>query len=81
MNSLLLKNRPKDLTEEEFKAMWANSSYTLEALYNTIKDLTPKETIGGGDFDIPNHYAKLVWQQAQREFAQRILDFFPNSSK
>ena len=80
MQAILLKNRPKDLSEEKFKEMWANSSYTLEALFNTIKELSPKETIKGGDFDTPNHYAKLVWQQAQREFAQKILDLFPNNT-
>ena len=81
MQAILLKNRPKDLSEEKFKEMWSNSGYTLEALFNTIKDLTPADTIKGSDFDTPNHYAKMVWQQAQREFSQKILDLFPENAK
>ena len=61
--------------------MWENSSYVLESLFKTIKDLTPSETIKGNDFDIPNHYEKLVWQMAQRELAQKILDLFPSKIK
>ena len=81
MQTILLKNKPKDISEEKFKEMWENSSYVLESLLKTIKDLTPSETIKGSDFDIPNHYEKLVWQMAQRELAQKILDLFPSKIK
>lgn len=36
MNKLLLNNKPKDSSNEEFIKAWNNSSYTLEALYNTL---------------------------------------------
>ena len=81
MNSLLLKNRPKDLDEKKFKEMWENSAYTLDALFNTIKELTPNEAIKGEDFDTPNHYAKLMWQLGQRDIIKKILDLFPASCK
>lgn len=81
MNSNLLKNRPKDLDEQKFKEMWENSGYTLGALYKTIKDLNPVESIKGTDFDIPNHYAKMVYQQAQKDLINKVLELFPSSCK
>ena len=81
MNSILLANRPKDLDEQKFKDMWENSGYTLSALYKTIKDLAPTEMVKNSDFDVPNHYAKLMWQVGQRDFMTKILDLFPDSCK
>ena len=81
MNSNLLKNRPKDLDEQKFREMWENSGYTLSALYKTIKELTPTEAIKGVDFDIPNHYAKMVWQQGQKDLIIKVLELFPDSCK
>lgn len=81
MNSLLIANRPKDLDELQFKAMWNNSGHTLEALYKTIKGLSPTETIKGNDFDTPNHHAKLVWQLGQKDLIIKILELFPESCK
>jgi len=77
LNLQLLKNRPSDLDEEKFKEMWANSGYTLSALYKTIKQLSPPEAIKGNDFDSPNHYAKLVWEAGQRDILKKVLDLFP----
>ncbi len=81
MQAILLKNRPKDLDEKKFKEMWENSSYTLEALFKTIKELAPEVSIKGNDFDTPNHHAKLVWQLGQKDLADRILDLFPAGCK
>lgn len=81
MQAILLKNRPKDLDEQKFKEMWENSGYTLDALYKTIKDLNPVESVKSSDFDTPNHYAKLIWQHAQKDLINKVLDFFPSSCK
>ena len=39
MNKILLNNKPKDSSNEEFIKAWNNSSYTLEALYKTLYTL------------------------------------------
>lgn len=75
----LLKNRPSDMTEEEFKKMWENSGHTLEALYKTLDDFMPKDKISAKDFDCPNHYAKLVADQVQRDTIEKIKALFPKS--
>lgn len=79
MNSLLLKNRPTDITEEKFVEMWNNSGYLMRILAATIKDLMPQERIKSEDFANPNHYAAMVWAQAQRDFAKKVLDLMPES--
>lgn len=79
MNRLLLKHKPKDLTDEKFTKMWDNSGYLLSVLAEVIRELLPTEKIQEGDFGDPNHYAKMVWAQAQRDFAQKILDLMPKS--
>lgn len=79
MNGLLLQNRPKDLTEEQFKKMWDNSAYLLEAFYKTIQNFRPKEKVSPTDFDCPNHYAKLVAEAASRDIVDKIIDLLPKS--
>jgi hypothetical protein len=79
MNSLLLKNRPNDITEEKFVEMWNNSGYLLRVLAKTIMDIVPPERIKAEEFESPNHYAKMVWAQAQRDFAKKVLDLMPES--
>ena len=79
MNALLLKNRPKDQTEEQFKKMWENSGYALEALYKTLQELSPKDVVSPTDFDCPNHYAKLVSQMSQRDIINKIIALLPKS--
>lgn len=77
MHQILLKHRPKEGKKEEFELAWENSTYLMEVLANVIKELVPKERISQEDFSKPNHYAQMVWIQAQRDLAQRILDIFP----
>lgn len=77
MNATLVNNRPKDMSKEEFQRMWENSSHTLEALYKTLQDWVPNEKILPTDFDCPNHYAKLVYQSAERGLLLKILELFP----
>ena len=57
--------------------MWENSGYLLGVLEEVIKELTPDEKIDPKDFAMPNHYAKLVWEQAQRDLSKKILGLFP----
>lgn len=79
MSILLTSNRHKDQTEEEFRKAWENAGYTLEPLYKTILSLMPNEKIKQDDFGTPNHYAKMVWVQAQRDAYQKIIDLMPKS--
>jgi hypothetical protein len=78
VNHLLLKNKPKDITNEKFEEMWNNSGYLLRVLAATIQDMVPQEKIKPEDFSNPNHYAQMVWAQAQRDFAKKLLDLMPN---
>ena len=82
MNKLLLNNKPKDSSNEEFTKAWNNSSYTLEALYKTLYTL--KEDISNikkDDFDCPNHYAKLAYNLGQIKAYEFIMSMLPDTAK
>lgn len=79
LNQLLLKHKPKDITDEKWNELWNNSGYIMQVLANVINEMVPKEKITGVDFDIPNHYAKMVWVQGQRDIAKKIIDLMPDS--
>lgn len=82
MNKLLLNNKPKDSSNEEFIKAWNNSSYTLEALYKTL--LVLKEDINSikkDDFDCANHYAKLSFNLGQIKAFDLIISMLPDSAK
>jgi len=82
MNKLLLNNKPKDSSNEEFIKAWNNSSYTLEALYKTL--LVLKEDVNNikkDDFDCPNHYAKLAFNLGTIKAYDLIISMLPDSAK
>ncbi len=79
ITALLNSHRHKDQSKEKFEEFWENSSYTLEPLYKTLLDMMPEEKIKPTDFSDPNHYAKMVWTQAQRDILQKIIDLMPKS--
>jgi hypothetical protein len=82
MNKLLLNNKPKDSTNEEFIKAWNNSGYTLETLYKTL--LVLKEDINNikkDDFDCPNHYAKLAFNLGQMKGYDFIISMLPDTAK
>lgn len=82
MNKLLLNNKPKDSSNEEFIKAWNNNSYTLEALYKTL--LVLKEDINNikkDDFDCPNHYAKLAFNLGQVKAYDFIISMLPDTAK
>jgi len=82
MNKLLLNNKPKDSSNEEFIKAWNNSSYTLEVLYKTL--LVLKEEINSikkDDFDCPNHYAKLAYNLGQTKAFDLIISMLPDTAK
>lgn len=82
MNKLLLNNKPKDSTNEEFIKVWNNSSYTLEALYNTLKTLKEEiNSIKKDDFDCPNHYAKLAYNLGQIKAYEFVMSLLPDTAK
>ena len=81
MKGLIAKHKPKDIaTIEEWATYWNNQSYTLQPLANVLKEM--KSGLGfikPDDFDTPNHYAKLVAEQCQRQLIDKILDMFPET--
>lgn len=81
MNQLLLKHKPTDIEADKFKEMWENSTYTLEPLFKAIQALTPDSRISKDDFEKPAFVEKMVWAQAQRDLADKILDLFPERLK
>ena len=82
MNKLILNNKPKDTTNEDFIKTWNNSSYVFEVLYKTLlsikKDL---DNIKRDDFDCPNHYAKLAYNLGQSKMIDSIVAMLPDSAK
>jgi hypothetical protein len=82
MNKLLLNNKPKDSSNEEFIKAWNNSSYTLEALYKTLLVLKEElNNIRKDDFDCPNHYAKLAFNLGQIKAYEFIISMLPDTAK
>jgi gamma-glutamyl phosphate reductase len=82
MNKLLLNNKPKDSSNEEFIKAWNNSGYTLEALYKTLQLLKEEiNSIKKDDFDCPNHYAKLAFNLGQVKMIDLIVSMLPDNSK
>jgi hypothetical protein len=80
LNNLLVKHRPSDTTIEKWEEHWENQRYTLEPLAKALIDM--KKELGKvrrDDFDIPNHYAKLVSELSQVEMIDRILALLPAS--
>lgn len=82
MNKLLLNNKPKDISNEEFIKLWNNSSYILESLYKTLADLDKElNTVKKDDFDCPNHYAKLAYNAGQSKMISFVTALLPNGAK
>lgn len=82
MNKLLLNNRDKTITEEEFTKLWNNSGITLSALNKTLL-LLQKEisSIKQDDFDCPNHYAKIAYNLGKLKMIEAVINMLPNSAK
>lgn len=82
MNKLILNNKPKDTSNEDFIKTWNNSSYVFEVLYKTLlsiqKDL---DNIKRDDFDCPNHYAKLAYNLGQSKMIDTVVAMLPDSAK
>jgi len=82
MNKLLLNNKPKDISNEEFIKLWNNSTYVLETLYNTLLTLNKElTTTKKDDFDCPNHYAKLAFNLGQSKIIEQIVTMLPDGVK
>lgn len=82
MNKVLLDNRPKDSSPEEFKKAWDNSGYVLEALWKTLGAFIEQNNeVKKDDFDCPNHYAKLAYQAGLNKAWKQVMDMLPESAK
>jgi hypothetical protein len=82
MNKVLLNNKPKDISNEEFIKLWNNSSYILESLYKTLKAMEKElDTVKKDDFDCPNHYAKLAYNAGQCRMIDVVTNLLPNAVK
>jgi hypothetical protein len=82
MNKLLLNNRDKSITEEEFIKLWNNSGVTLTALHKTLQLLNKEiSSVKQDDFDCPNHYAKLAYNLGKLKMIETITNMLPDSAK
>lgn len=82
MNSLLVKNKPDDISKEDFENLWNNTGYSLRALYSTILELKQgSQNIKREDFDCPNHYAKLAYEGGLCNAYDKILALLPETAK
>ncbi len=78
----LSKNRPKDLSKEDWQKMWDNLGYSLAPLYTTCQELIAATMhISSKDFDVPNHYAKMAFEAGRRSAFEEIVKMLPNSAK
>lgn len=82
MNSLLVKNRPEDMSDKDFKEAWENAGYILQALVKTLNSRKSSfDKVKVDDFDCPNHYAKLAYNGGKIEEIEYILSLLPESAK
>jgi len=82
MKMSLSKNRPKEMSKEEFEKSWNNIGYTLQALYVSITELIENTNgVREDDFTIPNHYALLAFQAGKRAAYKEIAEMLPETSK
>lgn len=82
MKIALSKNRPAEMSKEEFDKSWNNIGYTLSALYTTLQEWKTSNTfVKEDDFSIPNHYALLAFQAGKKAAYQEIEDLLPPTSK
>jgi hypothetical protein len=78
----LSKNRPKEMSKEEFEKMWNNLGYSLSALYTTCQEmLTDLNKVKENDFSVPNHYALLAFKAGKKEMLEEIMKYLPESAK
>lgn len=82
MKTCLLKHKPKDVSQEEFQKVWENIGYSLQALRGAIEEqMKNNNNITPGDFDCPNHYAKLAYQAGENKGLAFVLSLLPETSK
>ncbi len=80
MNTLLMNARPKDMSKEDWEKLWNNSHPQLQPLADVLKTWLAREpSVRPGDFDCPNHYAKLVAEEVRKQTIQDILKLLPDS--
>jgi hypothetical protein len=80
MNSLLMKHRPKDITEEKWRSMWENAQYLLQPLADVLMERRGDlEKIKPDDFNIANHYGKLVFEGGRVSEINYLLSLLPSS--
>lgn len=82
MNKTLLQYRPSDIDSKEFVKLWENAAYTLQPMYDMLKEMHDKEgNVKETDFECPNHYAKLAFQAGAKAKIAQILSLFPEGCK
>lgn len=82
MKAILAKHRPKNVSSEEFKASWEALGPALSPLFKVAMELREQNTkIKTDDFDVSNHYGKLVFQGGKVEMLDFLIDLLPESAK
>lgn len=80
MNGTLMKHKPKDTDAVAWKKTWESSSYVLQPLADTLKEwIRERAKLRLGDYETPNHYAKLVHELAQKQILEDVLALLPES--
>lgn len=83
MNALLSKHLSRDPEERrKWEESWRAASHLLTPLAKVLKEqLASMESVKADDFALPNHYAKLMYQEGAKEKLRFILSLLPDSSK
>ena len=83
MKALLDKHAPKDPEERKrWEESWRAASHLLTPLAKAIQEqLAAVEEVRPDEFALPNHYAKLMYQEGGKAKLRLILDMLPESAK
>jgi hypothetical protein len=81
MRSNLAKNKPEDMTQEEFNKAWDNAGYILEPLALVLKEfISTRRSLNEADFTSGN-VGQLAFKAGEAAMADKILDLLPSSAK
>lgn len=79
MKAILMKHKPKDSTKEEFTKKWEAASTTLQPLCDLLCEMRDqKGHVRHTDFELPNHYGKLIAELAEKDMIDFIISLLPD---
>jgi hypothetical protein len=88
MNTLLTKHveqeegKTKAESIEAYNKAWQNSGYLFRPLLKMLQErVEVLDKIEEKDFEVPNHYAKLMFYKGKKTEAEFFLSLLPKSIK